>query len=502
MGRIHEQPVGTLTDESTLLFEQLNGATWNSKSIAWSNIKSQIAASGFITNTVSNLTNYYLKSETYTQTEVNALISAINTGRFEVVQTLPATGEAKVIYLVPKDPGETQNVYDEYIYINNAWEKIGDTEIDLDRIESEIEDLQDITSTEKITTAESNPVQLTTQSAQNALSCVVKMDATQDLHGYDKPWSWGSGKNLLNPTGASDIQYGISVSKDSQGRYTATGTSTRSSANAFLAGEFDVENGTTYILNGCPIGGGANSYRLDVRTTPTTIYNSTLDFGNGATFTADADLTLYVYIRFAGNYAISGSLIFKPMLRLATESDPTFEPYSNICPITGHDEVSVIVKDGNNVTRKTIDIDLEQTIYGGAVDAVSGQLTQTHAYIASYNGESINEPWISSMDEYVAGTVPSIGAEVVYPLSTPNLYDIDSSKIPLLEGVNTVSTDGTSVRLVYRDGVFATLEDLKDILDQQEEIIRIQNKLIKDMAEMLEQFVGAEGVEERENGVD
>lgn len=29
------------------------------------------------------------------------------------------------------------------------------------------------------------------------------------------------------------------------------------------------------------------------------------------------------------------------MLRLATESDPTFEPYSNICPITGHTQVEV-----------------------------------------------------------------------------------------------------------------------------------------------------------------
>lgn len=36
---------------------------------------------------------------------------------------------------------------------------------------------------------------------------------------------------------------------------------------------------------------------------------------------------------------------------------------------------------------------------------------------------------------------------------------------------------------------------LIEVLEQQEEIIRIQNKLIKDMAEMLEQFVGAEGVE-------
>lgn len=57
--------------------------------------------------------------------------ASITTVSFEVVQTLPATGEANVIYLVPKATAQTQNIYDEYIYTNNAWEKIGDTEIDL-----------------------------------------------------------------------------------------------------------------------------------------------------------------------------------------------------------------------------------------------------------------------------------------------------------------------------------------------------------------------------------
>lgn len=87
--------------------------------------------SGFIDNTVNNLANYYLKTETYTQAEVNALIGSVTTISFLVVQTLPTTGQSNIIYLVPKNPAQTNNIYDEYIYINNAWEKIGDTEIDL-----------------------------------------------------------------------------------------------------------------------------------------------------------------------------------------------------------------------------------------------------------------------------------------------------------------------------------------------------------------------------------
>lgn len=87
---------------------------------------------GFITNTVNNLTNYYLKSETYTQAEVDSLISAIVTLNILVVQTLPTQDiSTTTIYLVPKQTAETQDIYDEYIYVNNAWEHIGTTQIDL-----------------------------------------------------------------------------------------------------------------------------------------------------------------------------------------------------------------------------------------------------------------------------------------------------------------------------------------------------------------------------------
>ena len=86
--------------------------------------------SNFITNTVNDLTNYYLKSETYTQSEVNNLIGQIKTISIEVVDTLPTTGEDNKIYLVPKE-GSTGDVYNEYIWVNNAWELIGSTQVDL-----------------------------------------------------------------------------------------------------------------------------------------------------------------------------------------------------------------------------------------------------------------------------------------------------------------------------------------------------------------------------------
>lgn len=77
--------------------------------------------SGFITNSVNNLTNYYKKTETYTQTEVNNLIGAITTLNLAVVTQLPTSDiSTTTIYLVPKTSGETQNAYDEFVYANNS----------------------------------------------------------------------------------------------------------------------------------------------------------------------------------------------------------------------------------------------------------------------------------------------------------------------------------------------------------------------------------------------
>ena len=93
-----------------------------------------------MTNSVDDLVNYYKKTETYTKTEVDNLIDVIGGGKFEVVESLPAEDiNLKAIYLVAKATSETSNVYDEYVYINGAWEKIGDTQIDLsDYVTTEI----------------------------------------------------------------------------------------------------------------------------------------------------------------------------------------------------------------------------------------------------------------------------------------------------------------------------------------------------------------------------
>ena len=81
--------------------------------------------SGFITRMVSDLANYYSK------TEVDGMVSAIPKFAIEVVSALPTTNiSATTVYLV-KESDDSQNLYTEYIHVNNAWERLGAQDVDL-----------------------------------------------------------------------------------------------------------------------------------------------------------------------------------------------------------------------------------------------------------------------------------------------------------------------------------------------------------------------------------
>lgn len=79
-------------------------------------------------NQLTNGAGYQTASEV--QTAINSAISGITGIDFQVVASLPATGTKGVIYLV-SNSGTGTNIYDEYIWVTDRFEKIGTTEIDL-----------------------------------------------------------------------------------------------------------------------------------------------------------------------------------------------------------------------------------------------------------------------------------------------------------------------------------------------------------------------------------
>ena len=76
---------------------------------------------GFITNTVDNLINYY------TSQQIDEKLTHIASQAIKIVDQLPETGEANVLYLYK----ENDTIYSQYIWDANAWHLIGNEHVDL-----------------------------------------------------------------------------------------------------------------------------------------------------------------------------------------------------------------------------------------------------------------------------------------------------------------------------------------------------------------------------------
>lgn len=79
-------------------------------------------------NQLTNGAGYQTSAQV--QSAINSALSGITGIDFQVVQSLPASGVAGTIYLV-SNSGTGQNIYDEYIWVNNRFEIIGTTAVDL-----------------------------------------------------------------------------------------------------------------------------------------------------------------------------------------------------------------------------------------------------------------------------------------------------------------------------------------------------------------------------------
>ena len=66
-----------------------------------------------------------------TETEIQSMINSASSLKKEVVTSLPTKGKDDVIYLIKDPKGKDNNNYLEYLWINGAFELIGNTQVDL-----------------------------------------------------------------------------------------------------------------------------------------------------------------------------------------------------------------------------------------------------------------------------------------------------------------------------------------------------------------------------------
>lgn len=216
-------------------------------------------------------------------------------------------------------------------------------------------------------------------------SLIVDIAPYQDFGGYDKPWPPGTGKNFLENNVESGTYRDITSTRNPDGSLTLNGTITQGTVyiGNFALGDFGIDgqnDEVKHIPNGSYIAStgtsrgvvtlqfvGANSAGTGDATTIASVKNS----GN----VVIDDTYRYNWVRLylsAGEY---DNLVIKPMLRLASDSDPTYEPYANVCPITGFDSITVkrygVTEEDNLLT---VNVLLGQTIYGGTVDIITGEM--------------------------------------------------------------------------------------------------------------------------------
>lgn len=98
--------------------------------------------SGFVTNAatqaiLNEFVNYYTKSQTYSKTEVDALVNTLSGFEIVIANSLPTASASTMrkMYLIPSSDPKTRNTKDEFVTIQSggsySWEQIGSTALDL-----------------------------------------------------------------------------------------------------------------------------------------------------------------------------------------------------------------------------------------------------------------------------------------------------------------------------------------------------------------------------------
>lgn len=307
-----------------------------------------------------------------------------------------------------------------------------------------------------ISSGSGTSVNFTSEGTYNLLKCEVEFEPVQDLHGYSKPWAGGAGKNILpldittiksiNTAGTwndneyeiNDVTYTIQTDNDNNIiGILANGTA---SANADISIVTLFNPTEDVYFNGCPAGGSASTYQFYIS-------GRRGDYGSGSYLTTGESGRPYLRI-FSGYTALN--VLFKPMIRSQTIADDTFEPYTNICTITGYSDMTVNLSPSSDPSEGTdYTTAFDNTYYGGAFDIITGTIKNDYGYIASYAGEVLPGEWLSSMDKYDPDNpnTPTIGAEVVYLLSEPINHYVNKTVIESVIGENYVTASGLTINV-------------------------------------------------------
>ena len=266
-------------------------------------------------------------------------------------------------------------------------------------------------------------------------------DNVRPIKGRDGVTVERFGENAIELLSTNDSSVGIKIAVDAEKNITLNGT---------LAGKGNIEIGTcrlhwaagkTYTMYVKKVGGSASLGSGDGITFAYSLFTADFEyFFRGDTTSTNLDAyiasnaapaeTEFIFMlqcwrdgTVFNNYKIQIEVVE------GTTAPTTYKPY---------------ISQTNTLT-------LPEIVYGGEVDAVTGDGKRTWGIIDNYAGETIPKEWISDRDVYSADKNPTVGAQVAYRLAGPVPFTATGEQpIPALAGANTVLTDADSVSVSGR----------------------------------------------------
>ena len=379
-------------------------------------------------------------------------------------------------------------------------DKVDEISEEIEEISEDIEGAKTV-SGEVITIDDAAPI--------NAQSVIVDIEPYQEgsgdpspnnerpIHGWNECKISGVGKNLLpmtidslkaaNTDGTwsgnvytyNGVTYTILTDSDSNIiGIQVNGTGTGDSHLTLVNWGTWLTSGKNYILNGTPSGGSSSTYFLFVGTySPGESQYNYRDYGSGVTIPTEDNIVCRIYGISASN------VIIRPMIRLATETDPTFEPYLGTDYTIDFGETIYGAKynatKGELVVEKAI-VDLGslewQTRYTGATNKTIS--AQTGLVYKSYESDFIFEQYeykgsIGGVAELSQPDLLEVGVRSYYPtdeniiylvipnsinpngkaiikLATPYTIKLTPQQIKLLENTNTLYANCGDITLTYQ----------------------------------------------------
>ena len=289
-------------------------------------------------------------------------------------------------------------------------------------------------------TVSGNPIVVADAIAGNARGLVVEIEPSQDLHGYDYPWSGGSGKNLFdidNPlfTAVNTSAFTNYGSKVEDGKVYNGGRSGLASGSGIT---IPVVEGETYTVS-MTISGENASYEsraITLNQDNTWASNSVLYQSQSAstgkkTFTVTIP-SGYTHL-FVTAYSATKYGSYETEVQIEKGSTATaWTPYSNICPISGMDSVEV-VRTGYNLfnknasdvkTGKYLDADgVEQSVVNSNITGYIPVVPSQQIYIGDTASSSVSRyrAWYDADKNLIStARVPYTGSAYANVITPPS----------------------------------------------------------------------------------